>query len=118
MKWINADERKPKDWTFETIARYTDEFGDKTLIPIEEIAEKTTTGVEIIGTYHNTEIPYNKIEWLDEEYAQQVKPVSDEEIEKIRELRPTKEQVGDNSPVYAFGWTDAITAVIEELTNK
>jgi mRNA-degrading endonuclease YafQ of YafQ-DinJ toxin-antitoxin module len=39
-------------------------------------------------------------------------------LKEIKNLRPTKEQVKDKPAFYAFGYVDAINAVLELLRNS
>jgi len=38
-------------------------------------------------------------------------------IKKIRAVEPTKEQLKDRTPEYAFGWVDSLNAITEVVKN-
>lgn len=39
-------------------------------------------------------------------------------IKKIRAVEPTKEQLKDRTPEYAFGWVDSLNAITEVVKNN
>ena len=39
-------------------------------------------------------------------------------IKKIRAVEPTKEQLKDRTPEYAFGWVDSLNAATEVVKNN
>ena len=39
-------------------------------------------------------------------------------INKIRAVEPTKEQLKDRTPEYAFGWVDSLNAITEVVKNN